>query len=155
MSKTKKSKFKFIDLFAGVGGFHIAMNSIGGECEFASEWDKGARETYINNYYKHNKKLFDSGNFAGDINLINPKAIPDFNILCAGFPCQPFSHAGLKKGFEDTRGTLFFNVAEIIKQKTDMGKQPEVIVLENVKGLKTHDKGQTLKIILRVIGTGI
>lgn len=144
-------KFNFIDLFAGVGGFHIAMHSIGGTCVFASEWDKNARETYIENYSKKNKRLFESGNFAGDINEVNPKDIPDFNILCAGFPCQPFSHAGLKRGFEDTRGTLFFNVAEIVKVKTDCGKKPDIIVLENVKGLKTHDKGETLKTILRVI----
>lgn len=144
-------KFNYIDLFAGVGGFHIAMNSIGGTCVFASEWDKNARETYIGNYYEHNKTLFDSGNFAGDINLVDPNLIPDFNVLCAGFPCQPFSHAGLKKGFEDTRGTLFFNIAEIVKIKADSGKQPDVIVLENVKGLKTHDKGETLKRIIGII----
>lgn len=147
----RKNELNFIDLFAGVGGFHIAMHSIGGKCVFASEWDKSARETYTANYYNQNKQLFDSGNFAGDINLVNPKTIPDFNILCAGFPCQPFSHAGLKKGFEDTRGTLFFNVAEIVKLKTDMGKQPDILVFENVKGLKNHDKGETLKTILRVI----
>ena len=147
----KKEKFKFIDLFAGIGGFHIAMDKAGGECVFASEWDKFSRITYEENFKTSNPKLFESGNFNWDIQKADPKKIPDFDVLCAGFPCQPFSHAGLKKGFEDTRGTLFFNVAEIIDSKRKKGNPPKVILLENVKGLKGHDKGRTLTKILEVL----
>jgi DNA (cytosine-5)-methyltransferase 1 len=150
----RKATFKFIDLFAGIGGFHIAMDAAGGECVFASEWDKFSRITYEANYKKHNPVLFDSGNFNADINDADPGKIPDFDVLCAGFPCQPFSHAGLKKGFEDTRGTLFFNIAEIISVKKKKGKQPKVLLLENVKGLRGHDKGQTLEKIIEVL-TGL
>lgn len=155
ISKTHKNikakTFNFIDLFAGIGGFHIAMHDNGGKCVFASEWDKFARETYEANFMKNNKKMFSSGNFAGDINEVKVEKIPDFDILCAGFPCQPFSNAGLRKGFEDTRGTLFFKIAEIIQSKVEKGNPPRVIFLENVKGLKNHDKGKTLKTILRVL----
>ena len=107
--------YKFIDLFAGIGGFHQAFHQLGAECVFASEWDEPARKTYEHNYRKISPELFDSGNFAGDITKINKADIPDFDILCGGFPCQPFSQAGHKLGFEDTRGTLFFDIAEIIK----------------------------------------
>lgn len=151
MSKKTNNTFKFIDLFAGIGGFHIAMHSVGGKCVFASEWDKFARITYEENYKKYNPELFLNGNFNSDINDADPHKIPDFDVLCAGFPCQPFSHAGLKKGFEDTRGTLFFNIAEIINTKILKGKPPRVILLENVKGLKSHDKGNTLNTILDVL----
>jgi len=142
---------KFIDLFAGIGGFHLAMHSVGGKCVFASEWDKYARITYEENFKKENPELFLSGNFNSDINDADPDKIPDFDVLCAGFPCQPFSHAGLKKGFEDTRGTLFFNIAEIISAKIKKGVAPKVLLLENVKGLKGHDKGNTLKKIIEVL----
>jgi DNA (cytosine-5)-methyltransferase 1 len=151
MAKIKNNTFKFIDLFAGIGGFHIAMHSVGGECVFASEWDKFARITYEANFKKVSPKLFENGNFNWDINEADPSKIPDFEILCAGFPCQPFSHAGLKKGFEDTRGTLFFNIAKIIDTKIKKGKPPRVLLLENVKGLKGHDKGRTLKTIFEVL----
>ncbi len=147
----EKKKFKFIDLFAGIGGFHLAMHSVGGKCVFASEWDKFARITYEDNFKNISPELFKNGNFNSDINDANPKDIPDFDVLCAGFPCQPFSNAGLKKGFEDTRGTLFFNIAEIINTKKKKGKQPKVLLLENVKGLKGHDKGKTLKKIIEVL----
>lgn len=106
-------------MFAGIGGFHIAMQSVGGKCVFASEWDKFSRITYEDSFKKTNPDLFKNGHFNWDINEADPNKIPDFDILCAGFPCQPFSHAGLKKGFEVTRGTLFFNVTEIVKIKTD------------------------------------
>ncbi len=149
--KGKNKKFQFIDLFAGIGGFHYAMHSIGGECVFASEWDKYARITYEHNFKKISPKLFNNNQFNWDINEADPIKIPPFQILCAGFPCQPFSHAGLKKGFEDTRGTLFFNIAEIISTKIKQGKAPKVILLENVKGLKTHDKGNTLSTIVNVL----
>ncbi len=145
------SKIKFIDLFAGIGGFHYAMHSIGGECVFASEWDKYARVTYEHNFKKISPTLFQNDNFNWDINNVNPENIPPFDILCAGFPCQPFSHAGLKKGFEDTRGTLFFNIAEIINTKIKQGKPPKILLLENVKGLKNHDKGNTLATIVKVL----
>lgn len=132
-------KFEFVDLFAGIGGFRIAMQSLGGKCVFTSEWDEQAKKTY-------------SANFGevpfGDITKEDTKKfIPDnFDVLCAGFPCQAFSIAGKRGGFEDTRGTLFFDVAEIIQRK-----QPKAIYLENVKGLYNHDKGRTLKTILSVL----
>jgi DNA (cytosine-5)-methyltransferase 1 len=132
-------KFKFIDLFAGIGGFRIAMQSLGGKCVFTSEWDEQAKKTYEANF---GEVPF------GDITKEETKKfIPDeFDVLCAGFPCQAFSIAGKRGGFEDTRGTLFFDVAEIIKRK-----QPKAIFLENVKGLFNHDKGRTLKTILNVL----
>ena len=132
-------KFKFIDLFAGIGGFRLAMQNLGGKCVFTSEWDKDAKRTY--------KAYFGERPF-GDITKEETKAfIPDnFDLLCAGFPCQAFSIAGKRGGFEDTRGTLFFDVAEIIKRK-----QPKAIFLENVKGLRNHNGGKTLATILNVL----
>lgn len=149
--KVEKENFRFIDLFAGIGGFHIAMHSVGGKCVFASEWDKYARITYEANYRDFNEELFINGNFNSDINDAEPSEIPDFEVLCAGFPCQPFSNAGLKMGFEDTRGTLFFNIAKIIHTKKEKGQAPKVLLLENVKGLRGHDKGKTLKTICKVL----
>ncbi len=136
---TEKPKFKFIDLFAGIGGFRLAMQNLGGKCVFTSEWDKEAKRTY--------KANFGETPF-GDITKEKTKSyIPDgFDVLCAGFPCQAFSIAGKRGGFDDTRGTLFFDVAEIIKRK-----QPKAIFLENVKGLRNHDKGKTLETILNVL----
>lgn len=151
----KQHSFKFIDLFAGIGGFHIAMHDAGGDCVFASEWDKFARITYEENFKRISPKIFANGNFNCDIRDADLEAIPDFDVLCAGFPCQPFSHAGLKKGFEDTRGTLFFNIAKIIHTKIENEKPPKVLLLENVKGLRGHDKGRTLtkiKEVLDVLG---
>ncbi len=134
-----KPKFKFIDLFAGIGGFRLAMQNLGGKCVYTSEWDEQAKKTYQANF---GEVPF------GDITKEETKKfIPDnFDVLCAGFPCQAFSIAGRRGGFEDTRGTLFFDVAEIIKRK-----QPKAIFLENVKGLRNHDKGKTLKTILNVL----
>ena len=132
-------KFKFIDLFAGIGGFRIALQNLGGKCIYSSEWDKYSKQTYKANF----------GVFPfGDITKKTTKSyIPDnIDILCAGFPCQAFSIAGKRGGFEDTRGTLFFDVAEIIKQK-----QPKAFFLENVKGLRNHDRGNTLDTILNVL----
>jgi DNA (cytosine-5)-methyltransferase 1 len=115
------SDFKFIDLFAGIGGFHIAMESLGGECVFSSEIDPFARKTYEYNFKKSNPNLFNDGMFNDDIRKINPIELPDFDVLCAGFPCQPFSQAGYKRGFNDThkseRGNLFFNIVEILEAK--------------------------------------
>lgn len=150
-SKAEHKKFDFIDLFAGIGGFHIAMHSSGGKCVFASEWDKFARATYEANFKKYSPEMFKAGLFAGDINGVELDDIPQFDVLCAGFPCQPFSNAGLRMGFEDTRGTLFFRIAEIIDHHIRMGYPPKVLLLENVKGLKTHNKGKTLNTILRVL----
>jgi DNA (cytosine-5)-methyltransferase 1 len=131
--------FKFIDLFAGIGGFRIAMQNLGGKCVFTSEWDKEAQKTYMANF---GEEPF------GDITKEDTKRfIPKgFDVLCAGFPCQAFSIAGKRGGFEDTRGTLFFDVAEIIRSKN-----PRAFFLENVKGLRNHDKGRTLETILNVL----
>ncbi len=150
-------KFTFIDLFAGIGGFHTAMHSVGGKCVFASEWDKYARVSYEANYKDIEPTLFlkdKDGNylyFNEDITKANPANIPVFDVCCGGFPCQPFSVAGLRRGFEDTRGTLFFNIANIVKHKIETGNPPKVLFLENVKGLKSHMKGETLKTILATL----
>ena len=132
-------KFKFIDLFAGIGGFRLALQNLEGKCVFTSEWDKEAKRTYKANF---GERPF------GDITKEEIKSyIPDdFQLLCAGFPCQAFSIAGKRGGFEDTRGTLFFDVAEIIKRK-----KPQAIFLENVKGLRNHNGGKTLATILNVL----
>ena len=135
----EKPKFTFIDLFAGIGGFRIAMQNLGGKCVYSSEWDTQAQKTYLANY---GEVPF------GDITKESTKQyIPDnFDILCAGFPCQAFSLAGKRRGFEETRGTLFFDVAEILRRK-----KPKAFFLENVKGLMIHDKGKTLDTILNVL----
>lgn len=132
-------KFTFIDLFAGIGGFRMALQNLGGKCVFSSEWDTQAQRTYYANYGEYP---------FGDITLESTKQyIPDnFDILCAGFPCQAFSLAGKRLGFAETRGTLFFDVAEILRRK-----QPKALFLENVKGLAIHDKGKTLKTILNTL----
>lgn len=135
----KVPKFTFIDLFAGIGGFRMALQDLGGKCAYSSEWDEDAKKTYFLNF---GEVPF------GDITKEETKKyIPDkFDILCAGFPCQAFSIAGRRGGFEDTRGTLFFEVAEIIRRK-----KPKAIFLENVKGLISHNKGKTLETILNVL----
>jgi DNA (cytosine-5)-methyltransferase 1 len=135
-------RFTFIDLFAGIGGFHLALKSLGGECTFSCEWDKYAAKTYYANFGEYPE---------GDIRLIEPEEIPQFDILTAGFPCQPFSIAGVSKknslgrahGFEDeTQGTLFFDIERILKFH-----RPKAFILENVKNLISHDKGNTFRII--------
>lgn len=152
-----KPEFTFIDLFAGIGGFHTAMHSVGGKCVFASEWDKNARITYEENYKAIEPGLFEKDEdgkykyFNADINDVELEKVPDFDVLCGGFPCQAFSIAGKRKGFEDTRGTLFFNIAAIVNHKIKIGKKPKVLFLENVKGLKNHDQGKTLETLLRVL----
>jgi DNA (cytosine-5)-methyltransferase 1 len=138
--------YRFIDLFAGIGGFHLAFHQLGAECVFASEWDESARKTYEHNFKSISPKLFSSGNFVGDITKIDKSEIPDFDILCGGFPCQPFSQAGYKLGFEDTRGTLFFDIAEILKIK-----RPKAFFIENVRGLFKHDDGKTFQVISNTI----
>jgi DNA (cytosine-5)-methyltransferase 1 len=139
-------KYKFIDLFAGIGGFHLAFHELGADCVFASEWDENARKTYEHNLRRLSPKLFESGQFQGDITKVDKHDIPDFDILTGGFPCQPFSQAGHKKGFDDTRGTLFFDIAEILRVK-----EPKAFFLENVRHLYSHDDGKTYQTIRRVI----
>src|SRR5690606_9778827 len=125
------------DLFAGIGGFHLALSSFGAKCVFASEWDKYATQTYQENF-----KIQPFG----DITQINEKEIPAHDILCGGFPCQAFSISGKQKGFEDTRGTLFFDIARIVNHH-----KPKVLFLENVKNLAKHDNGKTLITILNTL----
>lgn len=134
--KKTNNKLKFIDLFAGIGGIRKGFEDSNTECVFSSEWDKYASKTYEANY----------GEIPfGDITKINEKDIPDHDILLAGFPCQPFSHIGKREGFtHETQGTLFFDVLRILKEK-----KPKAFLLENVKGLVTHDKGNTLRVILK------
>ena len=166
MGKRVKSKpLRFIDLFAGIGGFHLAFHSNATqkihptECVFVSEWDSHARQTYERTFkklsplvFKADKETGEQHNFAGDITKIAPASIPDFEILCGGFPCQPFSQAGLKRGMDEARGTLFFDIAQILKAKA-----PEAFFLENVRGLLNHQSGdkKTIEIIektLRALG---
>ena len=128
-------KFTFIDLFAGIGGIRIPFQELGGKCVFSSEWDKFSQKTYRINFGESP---------AGDITQIESSEIPDFDILLGGFPCQPFSQAGLHKGFEDTRGTLFFEIERILQDK-----RPKAFLLENVKQLKGHDGGKTFSTIMK------
>jgi len=135
----KSPEFTFIDLFAGIGGFRIALQNSGGKCVYSSEWDESAKQTYFNNF----------GEIPfGDITKeLTKKYIPNrFDILCAGFPCQAFSIAGRRNGFDDTRGTLFFDIEQILKKF-----KPKVVFLENVKNLVSHDKGKTFKIITEIL----
>jgi DNA (cytosine-5)-methyltransferase 1 len=126
---------KFIDLFTGIGGIRLGFESVGGQCVFSSEWDEQAQKTYEANFGEQPY---------GDITKIKPNTIPDHDILLGGFPCQAFSICGERKGFEDTRGTLFFNIEEILRVK-----RPYAFMLENVKNLQSHDKGRTFQIILK------
>ncbi len=133
-----KSTFKFIDLFAGIGGMRLAFESAGGECVFSSEWDPFAQKTYEANFAEKPK---------GDITKIQERDIPKFDILLAGFPCQPFSSIGKREGFKHkTQGTLFYDVARIIN-----AHKPNAFLLENVAGLITHDDGRTLITIIEVL----
>jgi DNA (cytosine-5)-methyltransferase 1 len=129
--------YRFIDLFAGIGGFHYALKSFGAKGVFASEINKKAAQVYAINHGLVPQ---------GDITQINEKDIPKHDILCGGFPCQAFSIAGKQKGFEDTRGTLFFDIARIVAHH-----QPAVLLLENVKNFVRHDQGNTLKVVLKTL----
>lgn len=131
-------KFTFIDVFAGIGGFHLAASEHGGLCVWSCEKDKDARKTYSANHMTQN--------FAEDVTTVMIENIPDHDLLCAGFPCQPFSQAGRKQGFRDLRGSLFFHIAEIIKIK-----KPKAFFLENVRYLLKHDKGNTFSTIKYVL----
>lgn len=141
--KKEEAKFSFIDLFAGIGGMRLAFESHGGDCVYSNEWNKYCQQTYFANFGEQPD---------GDITKVDARIIPNHDILVAGFPCQPFSIAGVSKkqsmgratGFEDkTQGTLFFDVCRIIK-----AKRPKAFMLENVKNLKSHDKGNTFKVIM-------
>lgn len=125
--------YRFIDLFAGLGGFRLALESFGAECVYSSEWDKAAQEVYQNNF----GDLPD-----GDITKVDESNIPQHDIICAGFPCQAFSISGKQLGFEDSRGTLFFDVARIAKKH-----RPKILFLENVKNFASHDNGNTLRVV--------
>jgi len=137
MKKNNIKNFTFIDLFAGIGGIRTAFEKLGGECVFSSEWDKYCQQTYKENFGEVP---------TGDIRKIDENDIPTHDILTGGFPCQAFSIAGKRGGFEDIRGTLFFEVARIIKHHS-----PKIVFLENVKGLMNHDKGRTLATIINVL----
>ena len=125
--------YTFIDLFAGLGGFRLALESLGAKCVYSNEWDTHVKKVYEKNF----------GDIPeGDITQVDEKTIPNHDILCAGFPCQAFSISGKQRGFEDSRGTLFFDVARIIKEK-----KPKVVFMENVKNFATHDNGKTLEVV--------
>ena len=139
----EKASFTFIDLFAGIGGMRLAFESAGGRCVYSNEWNKYSQQTYFANFGEQPEV---------DITKVDENSIPDHDVLVAGFPCQPFSIAGVSKknslgretGFQDkTQGTLFFDVCRILK-----AKRPKAFLLENVKNLKSHDKGRTFKIIM-------
>ncbi|MCK5925580.1 MAG: DNA cytosine methyltransferase [Methylococcales bacterium] len=139
--KTMQNNLKFIDLFAGIGGVRQGFAPFFGKCVFSSEWDKFSQQTYQANFGECP---------SGDITQITPEKLPDFDVLLAGFPCQPFSNAGHKKGFSDTRGTLFFNILEIARVH-----RPKIVFLENVKGFKSHNKGDTFATVkhsLEILG---
>lgn len=135
--KEALTPYTFIDLFSGIGGFRYAMEYFGAKCVFSSEWNKPAQECYKNNFGEEPE---------GDITKILEKDIPKHNFICAGFPCQSFSVSGHRKGFNDTRGTLFFDVARIAKYH-----QPDILLLENVKNFEKHDCGETLKTVLQTL----
>lgn len=129
---------KYVSLFAGIGGFDLALNRLGHECVYANEWDKYSAQTY--------EKNFGHKPDTTDITTVATSDIPDHDLLVGGFPCQAFSIAGKRKGFDDTRGTLFFDIARIAK-----AKRPKYLLLENVKGLLSHDSGRTFKTILSTL----
>lgn len=137
--KPATPEFEFIDLFAGIGGFRMALQELNGNCVYTSEWDEKAQITYSTNYGE-----YPFGDISSDeVKSFIPK---NYDLLCAGFPCQAFSIAGRRGGFEDTRGTLFFEVAKIIQES-----KPKAVLLENVKGLVNHDRGKTLRTIINVL----
>ena len=135
--KKANARFTFIDLFAGIGGMRLAYENAGGRCVYSNEWNKYCQQTYFANF----GELPD-----GDITKVNASTIPDHDILVGGFPCQAFSQAGLKRGFADTRGTLFFDIARIIKEK-----RPKACLMENVKNLLRHDHGNTFATIKQTL----
>jgi DNA (cytosine-5)-methyltransferase 1 len=137
IGKKSLSNYTFIDLFAGLGGFRIALESLGARCVYSNEWDVPVQKVYAENFGDMPE---------GDITQIDENTIPDHDILCAGFPCQAFSISGKQKGFEDSRGTLFFDVARIVK-----AKKPKVVFMENVKNFAAHDNGNTLEVVKKTM----
>ena len=137
IEKKSLRKYNFIDLFSGLGAFRLALESLGAVCVFSSEINQSVRAVYMKNFGEEP---------VGDITNVDEKKIPDHDILCAGFPCQAFSISGKQRGFEDSRGTLFFDVARIVK-----AKRPKVVFLENVRQFATHDGGKTLKVVKRTM----
>lgn len=125
--------WRFINLFAGLGGFRLALESLGAQCVYSNEWDPPVQQVYFDNFGDMPE---------GDITKVSEKTIPDHDILCAGFPCQAFSISGKQRGFDDSRGTLFFDVARIVKEK-----RPRIVFMENVKNFATHDSGKTLSVV--------
>ena len=159
--QTQPEAIRFIDLFAGIGGFHLAFEGAIGSranCVLASEWDEHARQTYMHNFSGKIGPIDDqvgraNGNyFVGDITKITerlkdePDLVPDFDVMCGGFPCQPFSNAGLRKGLEEARGTLFFNMLAILQAKIIEQKPVKAFFLENVRGLLNHKSGDKFTI---------
>lgn len=138
---------RVVSLFSGLGGLDKGFIDCGYHVIWANDFDKYATQTYATNFGKHI--------ILGDINTVDLNDIPACDVIIGGFPCQPFSMMGSQKGFEDTRGTLFFRIAEIIKDKIDKGNKPKAIVLENVRSLKTHNKGNTFKTIKRILETDL
>lgn len=136
-NSTALKDIKVIDLFAGIGGFHLAFKSFGADVIYASEWDKDAADVYFDNF---------GITPTGDITKISADDIPDHDVLCAGFPCQAFSISGNQKGFDDSRGTLFFDVARIVKKK-----KPRLVFMENVKNFASHDNGRTLSVVKKTM----
>ena len=144
-SEKHTNTFTFIDLFAGIGGFHVALHKLGGKCVAACEIDKYARQTYEANFSEISPELFSEERFYPDIEKIEPQTLPDYDLLCAGFPCQPFSQAGYKRGFQegkDNRGNMFFELLRLIKVN-----RPRAFFLENVRHLVKHDEGRTFQTI--------
>ncbi len=133
VKEQKLKSYRFIDLFAGLGGFRLALESYGAECVYSSEWDKAAQDVYEKNFGDRPD---------GDITKVDEATIPQHDIICAGFPCQAFSISGKQRGFEDSRGTLFFDVARIAKKH-----KPKILFLENVKNFASHDNGNTLRVV--------
>lgn len=131
------SNLKFIDLFAGLGGFRLALESFGAKCVYSNEWEPNVKKVYQNNF----------GDIPeGDITLVDEETVPEHDILCAGFPCQAFSISGKQRGFNDSRGTLFFDVARIIQCK-----KPKIVFMENVKNFASHDNGKTLEVVKKIM----
>jgi DNA (cytosine-5)-methyltransferase 1 len=141
-----KERLKFFDAFAGIGGFHLGLSKLGFKCAFACEIDKHARRTYEHNFRSLCPNLFEGGCFANDIRELASENIPSFDLLTAGWPCQPFSQAGKRRGFSESRGSLFFEIEKIIE-----AKRPSAYLLENVRYLESHDGGRTFRLIQDIL----
>lgn len=143
---SSRSRRRVADLFAGIGGFHLGFEQAGAQVVFASEIDRHARTTYTANFQSRNPALFSPGTFVGDITQVNGEAVPSVDVVTAGFPCQPFSYVGRRRGFDDVRGTLFFDIARIVDHT-----RPAALVLENVPGLMSQDGGRAFDTIRTVM----